>query len=76
MAKILACSYGEDVLGPLTAARREPKLTTSKLLPQILELKEQGLTYREIGERLGISRNSVDHVVVRHRERQRKQQKG
>lgn len=32
-------------------------------LPQILELQEQGLTQREIGERLGVSRSAVQRSL-------------
>lgn len=32
-------------------------------LPQILELQEQGLTQREIGERLGVSRRGVQRSL-------------
>ena len=39
---------------------------------EILELKEQGLTLREIGERLGFSRKQVYNYITRYNEKQRK----
>lgn len=39
---------------------------------EILELKEQGKTLREIGERLGFSRKQVHNFITRYNERQRK----
>ena len=39
---------------------------------EILELKEQGLTLREIGERFGLSHEQVHNFISRHNERQRK----
>ena len=74
MEKILAWVYGEEVLRSPYDARREPRISTSKLLPEILRLMEQGWSYRLIGEKLGFTRNSVEHVVVRHRKSQGKQQ--
>ena len=39
---------------------------------EILELKEQGHTLREIGERFGLSYEQVHNFISRHNERQRK----
>ena len=39
---------------------------------EILELKEQGYTKREIGERFGLSYEQVHNFISRHNERQRK----
>ena len=39
---------------------------------EILELKAQGLTLREIGERFGLSYEQVHNFISRHNERQRK----
>ena len=39
---------------------------------EILELKERGVTNREIGERLGFSYEQVHNFISRHNERQRK----
>ena len=39
---------------------------------EILELKEQGLTLREIGERFSLSYEQVHNFISRHNERQRK----
>ena len=39
---------------------------------EILEFKEQGLTLREIGERLGFSRKQVHNYITRYNEKQRK----
>ena len=39
---------------------------------EILELKEQGHTLREIGERFGLSYEQVHNFISRHNEQQRK----
>ena len=39
---------------------------------EILELKEQGMTLREIGERFGFSCEQVHNFISRYNERQRK----
>ena len=39
---------------------------------EILELKEQGLTKREIGEKLGFSKEQIHNFISRHNEKQRK----
>ena len=39
---------------------------------EILELKEQGSTLRQIGERLGFSRKQVHNFITRYNEKQRK----
>lgn len=39
---------------------------------EILELKEQGLTLREIGNRLGFTRKQVHNFMNSHYQRQRK----
>ena len=43
---------------------------------EILELKEQGHTLREIGERFGLSYEQVHNFISRHNERQRKIEAG
>lgn len=39
---------------------------------EILKLKEQGLTNREIGEKLGFTKNQVKEFISRHNANQRK----
>jgi DNA-binding CsgD family transcriptional regulator len=39
---------------------------------EILELKEQGLTHRQIGERLGFTKKQVKGFFYRNKEKQRK----
>ena len=39
---------------------------------EILRLKEEGLTNREIGEKLGFSYDQIHNFISRHNERQRK----
>ena len=39
---------------------------------EIFSLKSQGLTKREIGEKLGFSHDQVHNFISRHNERQRK----
>ena len=43
---------------------------------EILRLREEGLTYREIGERLGIEQEKVKRFFERYRKNQRKLQAG
>jgi orotate phosphoribosyltransferase-like protein len=56
-----------DVLAPLEACRQDRRITTSRLLPRILELKDRGWNYRRIGGELGVTKRAVEHVVARHR---------
>ena len=39
---------------------------------EILELKERGLTYREVGEKLGFTQIQVKKFVERYRKKERK----
>ena len=39
---------------------------------EILELREKGLTKREIGEKLGFSFDQIHNFISRYNERQRK----
>ena len=39
---------------------------------EILELKEQGYTNREIGEKLGLSKKQIHDFITRYNEKQRK----
>ena len=39
---------------------------------EILNLKEKGLTKREIGEKLGFSKEQIHNFISRHNEKQRK----
>ena len=43
---------------------------------EIFSLKEQGLTIREIGKKLGFSYDQVHNFISRHNERQRKMKAG
>lgn len=43
---------------------------------EILELKEQGLTQREIGEQLGFSKEQIKEFFKRYRKAQRKLESG
>jgi orotate phosphoribosyltransferase-like protein len=61
-------------LRPLYDARPDPRITTSRLLPRILELKDRGWSYRRIGEKLGVTKRAVEHVMARHRKNLRKEQ--
>ena len=44
----------------------------SKYEREILELKAQGLTRKEIGEKLGFSKKQVHNFITRYNEKQRK----
>ena len=39
---------------------------------EILELKEQGLTKKEIGQKLGLSFEQIHNFISRHNEKQRR----
>lgn len=39
---------------------------------EILKLKEQGLTLRGIGDKLGLTRNQIHNFISRYNEKQRK----
>ena len=41
---------------------------TARLLPRMLELREQGLSYPKIGQRLGLTERQVEHVLRRKRQ--------
>lgn len=44
----------------------------SKYEKEILELKSQGLTLKEIGEKLGFTQKQVHNFITRYNEKQRK----
>ena len=43
---------------------------------EILQLKEQGLTKKEIGQKLGLSFEQIHNFISRHNEKQRKLEAG
>ena len=43
---------------------------------EILQLKEQGLTKKEIGQKLGLSFEQIHNFISRHNEKQRKLKAG
>jgi transposase len=57
VARLLA---GEGIL-------REPSRPASSRLPEILELRRQGLDFAAIGRRLGFSRNVVRRAFRAHK---------
>lgn len=44
------------------------RVKADRLGPKVLELKEQGFTYRQIARKLNISKNTVTDIVKRHRQ--------
>jgi DNA-binding transcriptional regulator LsrR (DeoR family) len=69
---LLVRTFGREEVRKVEDRRHtDRRFSTSKLLPEILELKGQGLTRRQIGERLGLTKRQVEHVLRRHREQQR-----
>ena len=67
LAKGLRAVFGPEEIEPLLARRQDSRITTSKLLPEVLRLKGEGLTYARIGQRLGLTARQVEHVLSRHR---------
>ena len=43
------------------------RIKADRLAPKVLELKEQGFTYRQMARKLNISKNTVTDIVKRHR---------
>ncbi len=44
------------------------RIKADRLGPKVLELKEQGVPYRQIARKLSISKNTVTDIVKRHRQ--------
>jgi len=44
------------------------RVKADRVGPKVLELKEQGWTYRQIARKLNISKNTVTDIVKRHRQ--------
>jgi hypothetical protein len=61
--------YGLDVLQPLEARQEDHRVTSSRLLPQMFELKGKGMNYRAIGKELGVTKRVVEHVLARYRKK-------
>ena len=59
--------FGPEEIEPLLARRQDSRITTSKLLPEVLRRKYEGLTNAQIGQRLGLTARQVEHVLRRHR---------
>jgi hypothetical protein len=66
-AKASCGVFGPEEIEPLLARRRDLRITTNKLLPEILRLRGEGLTYAQIGSRVGLTVRQVEHVLSRHR---------
>ncbi len=47
--------------------RHADRPSAARMIGQILELKAEGLTYRQIGERLGVTEEAVSTAVRRQR---------
>ena len=67
LAKGLRAVFGPEEIEPLLARRQDSRITTSKLLPEVLRRKYEGLTNAQIGQRLGLTARQVEHVLRRHR---------
>ena len=59
--------FGPEEIEPLLARRQDSRITTSKVLPEILRLKGEGLTCARIEQRLGLTARQVEHILSRHR---------
>jgi hypothetical protein len=69
LAKGLRGVFGPEEIERLETRRQDRRITASRLLPEILRLKGEGLCYRLIAERLGVTRKSVEHCLRRWRRR-------
>lgn len=66
MTKGLRVHSGLAEIQPLEARHPDSRITSSKLLSRMLELKEKGLNYRAIGHELGITKRVIERVIARH----------
>ncbi|VTR94347.1 unnamed protein product [Gemmata massiliana] len=46
VSEVLRGYFGPDAIAPLEAHRQDARITSSKLLPRMLELKQKSLSYR------------------------------
>jgi hypothetical protein len=66
VTRLLARTFAREEVRAIEDRRRQDRrLTTSKLLPEMLALKNEGLSQREIAERLGLTKRQVEHVLRR-----------
>jgi hypothetical protein len=69
VTRLLARTFASEEVRAIEDRRRQGRrLTTSKLLPEVLALKNGGLLQREVAERLGLTKRQVEHVLRRWRE--------
>ena len=52
------------------------RIKADRVGPQVLELQEQGWTYRQIARKLNISKNTVTDIVKRHRQAEPQEEGG
>ena len=52
------------------------RIKADRVGPKVLELKEQGCTYRQIARKLNISKNTVTDIVKRHRQTEPQEESG
>jgi hypothetical protein len=70
VARLLARTFaGEEVRAVEGRGRQDRRLTTGKLLPEVLALKGGGLSQREVAERPGLTGRQGEHALRRWRER-------
>jgi DNA-binding NarL/FixJ family response regulator len=62
--------FGQEEIAPFHKIRQDNRISTSRLLPQILQLKGEGKNYREIGKELGLTKRQVEHVMAQWRKSQ------
>lgn len=53
--------------GVVFGRKPEQRIKSDKLAPKVLPLVAEGLSYRQIGRQLNLSKNTVMGVVKRHR---------
>ena len=54
--------------GKQIGRRAGQRVKADRVGPKVLELREQGFTYRQIARKLNISKNTVTDIVKRHRQ--------
>ncbi|WP_182006113.1 helix-turn-helix domain-containing protein [Priestia aryabhattai] len=66
------CLLEDEIEGVVTQPTNSPNKFTPEDAVKMLELREQGVTYREIGEMINVSINTVKNYVKKHKKNNNK----